>query len=130
LAGSSLDLRWPCRAPFTLIPYVKLLQRTPDVKGVSTSQNAVIGGVDPGKPMLFYILLGTIRYENRDMRDMNLDEYQEKQAVKKQKEMMKDGIKSENAISGENDGVDAAKPKLRARAESCNQPSVRLKSRK
>jgi hypothetical protein len=26
--------------------------------------------------------------------------------------MIKAGIKSENAISGENDGVDAAKPKL------------------
>jgi hypothetical protein len=41
---------------------------------------------------------------------------------------MKASIKSENSISGENDGAEAAKPKLRARAESYNQPSVRLKS--
>jgi hypothetical protein len=43
---------------------------------------------------------------------MNLDECEEKQAVMKQKEMMKAGIIDINGITVENDGVDAAKSKL------------------
>jgi hypothetical protein len=47
---------------------------------------------------------GCVRYESRRMR--------RKQAVMKQKEMMKAGITDINGITVENDGVDGAKPKL------------------